>query len=170
MWLSDWVLVMFSWERLLVILCPLRLRCLQRVTVARIAILILLMLSLSFNMVDFVVNYEDPHNHMIGARYGFDSLFGIQRSGGFLFWVRQWLLVHAKAKRIPHNRCIGAIALVMDSWVSRDNWPVPLPDGIRPSYCSFANPSFNSDITFDATGKRYPTSAKLRTLDPHARC
>ncbi|XP_055344984.1 uncharacterized protein LOC129592866 [Paramacrobiotus metropolitanus] len=100
MWLSDWVLVMFSWERLLVILCPLRLRCLQRVTVARIAILILLMLSLSFNMVDFVVNYEDPHNHMIGARYGFDSLFGIQRSGGFLFWVRQWLLVHAKAKII----------------------------------------------------------------------
>ncbi|XP_055344917.1 uncharacterized protein LOC129592817 [Paramacrobiotus metropolitanus] len=90
MWLSDWILVMFSWERLLVILCPFHFRSLQRVTVARIAILILLVLSLSFNMVNFVVNYEDPHNHMIGARYGFDS-------DGSLSWIRQWFAFHAKA-------------------------------------------------------------------------
>ncbi|XP_055344895.1 uncharacterized protein LOC129592801 isoform X2 [Paramacrobiotus metropolitanus] len=123
MWLSDWVLVMFSWERLLVILCPFHFRSLQRVTVARIVILILLVLSLLFNMINFAVNYEEPHKHMIGARYGFDS-------DGSSSWVRQWLSFHAKAKisvrlltflliLLPNCVLIGFLAYSRQSEISR---------------------------------------------------
>ncbi|XP_055344979.1 uncharacterized protein LOC129592862 isoform X2 [Paramacrobiotus metropolitanus] len=95
MWLSDWVLVAFSWERLLVIISPFRFQWLQRVSVARINILILLVLSLAMNMFNFVVNYEGPHYHLIGARYGADAT-----SGESMKWFRQWHVLHEKAKII----------------------------------------------------------------------
>ncbi|XP_055344881.1 uncharacterized protein LOC129592785 isoform X2 [Paramacrobiotus metropolitanus] len=89
--LASLILVVFSWERLLVILSPLRFRWLQRVSVAHIIILILLILSFLLNMIDFVVNYADPHILAYGARFGIDA----DKSVG---WIHQWLSVHATAK------------------------------------------------------------------------
>ncbi|XP_055344983.1 uncharacterized protein LOC129592865 [Paramacrobiotus metropolitanus] len=55
--LSDWILAVFSWERLLVILSPFRFRFLQRVFTARLIIVPLVILSLACYVYDFAGNY-----------------------------------------------------------------------------------------------------------------
>ncbi|XP_055353145.1 uncharacterized protein LOC129599037, partial [Paramacrobiotus metropolitanus] len=50
--LSDWILVIFSWERLLVIMSPFRFRFLQLVSVARFTIVVLTVLSLALYSFD----------------------------------------------------------------------------------------------------------------------
>ncbi|XP_055344882.1 uncharacterized protein LOC129592787 [Paramacrobiotus metropolitanus] len=145
MWLSDWILVVFSWERLLVILSPLRFRWLQRVSVAHIAILVLLILSLLFNMIDFVVNYADPHIQSYGARYGIDA----DKSVG---WIHQWLSVHATAKvamrlltfllvLIPTFGLIGFLAYYRQSEISKMR---VIPNARKESCASTTRSAHNS--------------------------
>ncbi|XP_055354395.1 uncharacterized protein LOC129600034 [Paramacrobiotus metropolitanus] len=55
--LSDWILVVFSWERLFVIVDPFRFGFLQRVLAARIVIALLVMLSLACYVLEIVGGY-----------------------------------------------------------------------------------------------------------------
>ncbi|XP_055344955.1 uncharacterized protein LOC129592847 [Paramacrobiotus metropolitanus] len=57
MCLSDWILVVFSWERLLVCLSVYRFGFLQRVVTARVLIVVLLVLSLACYSFEFVQYY-----------------------------------------------------------------------------------------------------------------
>ncbi|XP_055344989.1 uncharacterized protein LOC129592873 [Paramacrobiotus metropolitanus] len=56
--LADWIMVVFSWERLLVILSPFRYGFLQRVVTARIIIVALVIFSLASYMYEFAANYD----------------------------------------------------------------------------------------------------------------
>ncbi|XP_055352724.1 uncharacterized protein LOC129598718 isoform X2 [Paramacrobiotus metropolitanus] len=55
---SDWILVAFSWERLLIIISPFRFRLLQRVSTAWIIIAILCLVALPIGVFQFVSSYE----------------------------------------------------------------------------------------------------------------
>ncbi|XP_055348673.1 uncharacterized protein LOC129595639 [Paramacrobiotus metropolitanus] len=54
---SDWILVAFSWERLLIVISPFRFRPLQRVSTAWIIIAILLVVALPIGVFPFVGSY-----------------------------------------------------------------------------------------------------------------
>ncbi|XP_055339290.1 uncharacterized protein LOC129588898 [Paramacrobiotus metropolitanus] len=60
--LSDWILVVFSWERLLVVMSPFRFEFLQCVLTARLVIIFLVVLSLASFVFDFVHHYF-PYMH-----------------------------------------------------------------------------------------------------------
>ncbi|XP_055353135.1 uncharacterized protein LOC129599029 [Paramacrobiotus metropolitanus] len=71
--LSDWILIVFSWERLLVIVSPFRFRFLQLVSVARIVIVVLAVLSLGMYTHDLspicCLNLTDDATHLTAKFY-----------------------------------------------------------------------------------------------------
>ncbi|XP_055339190.1 uncharacterized protein LOC129588824 isoform X2 [Paramacrobiotus metropolitanus] len=76
--LSDWILVVFSWERLLIIVSPFRFGFLQRVLAARLIIVVLVILSLACYAFRFVKGYifETVHDyHVLQSVYGWHFIW-----------------------------------------------------------------------------------------------
>ncbi|XP_055344914.1 uncharacterized protein LOC129592816 [Paramacrobiotus metropolitanus] len=84
MCLSDWILVVFTWERLLVFLSTFRFGFLQSVLTARVVIVLLTILSLACYAFEFITHYYD---------YTFDYL-GAYQSGIFPAWIRTKTRIH----------------------------------------------------------------------------
>ncbi|XP_055344883.1 uncharacterized protein LOC129592788 [Paramacrobiotus metropolitanus] len=91
MMLADWILVVFSWERLLVIVSPFRFGFLQRVSTARIIIVLLAILSLACYMHDFTTNYITLMNDLT------DKPDSNKPHYGYPNWQEFWDLVDANA-------------------------------------------------------------------------
>ncbi|XP_055349864.1 uncharacterized protein LOC129596562 isoform X2 [Paramacrobiotus metropolitanus] len=82
--LSDWTLVVFSWERLRVILSPFRFGFLQRVATARILIVVIVILSLACFMHEFAYAYCNWVNRPSGPSYNPTAYA----------WVHSWHRLH----------------------------------------------------------------------------
>ncbi|XP_055345283.1 uncharacterized protein LOC129593120 [Paramacrobiotus metropolitanus] len=87
MTLSDWILVVFSWERLLVISNPFRFAFLQRVVTARCLIVVLAALSFACHMASFAMRYDL-------------FIFNLHSTAGSFYssplWLQEWDVVDRK--------------------------------------------------------------------------